>query len=90
MLKCSHRNFYGNQQKRYECPAQSPAGRTGCRSHVQRSGRSWILYPAIAQGEYAAVKTYAPVAEKFPEVESVKNDEKRHGDTVKGLLKEEQ
>ncbi|WP_231365108.1 demethoxyubiquinone hydroxylase family protein [Treponema bryantii] len=46
----------------------------------------WILYPAIAQGEYVAVKTYAPVAEKFPEVESVKNDEKRHGDTVKGLL----
>lgn len=31
----------------------------------------WILYPAIAQGEYAAVKTYAPVAEKFPEVEMV-------------------
>ncbi len=26
----------------------------------------------------------------FPEVESVKNDEKRHGDIVKGLLKEEQ
>ena len=46
-----------------------------------------ILYPAIAQGEYAAVKTYAPVAEKFPEVESVRNDEKRHGDTVNGLLK---
>ena len=38
------------------------------------------------QGEYAAVKTYAPVAEKFSDVESVKNDEKRHGDTVKGLL----
>ena len=50
----------------------------------------WILYPAIAQGEYAAVKTYAPVAEKFLEVESVKNDEKRHGDTVKGLLTKEQ
>lgn len=31
----------------------------------------WILYPAITQGEYAAVKTYAPVAEKFPEVEMV-------------------
>ena len=29
----------------------------------------------------------SPVAEKFPEIESVKNDEKRHGDTVKGLLK---
>ncbi|WP_191014505.1 ferritin family protein [Treponema zioleckii] len=49
-----------------------------------------ILYSAIAQGEYAAVKNYAPVAEKFPEVESVKNDEKRHGDTVKGLLHKEQ
>ena len=46
----------------------------------------WILYPAIAQGEYAGVQTFAPVAEKFPQVESVKNDEKRHGDTVKGLL----
>ena len=79
--------FYRNQQKKYESPAQGPAGRTGCRSHVQGSGRRWILYPAIAQGEYAAVKTYAPVAENFPEVESVKNDEKRHGDTVKGLLK---
>lgn len=50
----------------------------------------WILYPAIAQGEYSAVKNYVPVAEKFPEVESVKNDEKRHGDTVKGLLNKEQ
>lgn len=46
-----------------------------------------ILYPAIAQGEYAAVKSYTPVAQKFPEVESVRNDEKRHGDIVKGLLK---
>ncbi len=25
--------------------------------------------------------------EKFPEVEAVKNDEKRHGDTVRSLLK---
>ena len=90
MLKCRRRKFYGNQQKRYENPAQISTGRTGCRSHVQCSGRRWILYTAIAQGEYAAVKTYAPVAEKFPEVESVKNDEKRHGDTVKGLLNEEQ
>ena len=90
MLKCPCKDYYGNQQKRYESPAQISTGGTGCRSHVQRSGRSLILYPAIAQGEYAAVKTYAPVSEKFPEVESVKNDEKRHGDTVKGLLKEEQ
>lgn len=40
--------------------------------------------------EYAAIKTYAPVAEKFPEVENVKNVEKRHGNTVKGLLNKEQ
>lgn len=86
MLKCRIRKFYGNQQKKYENSVEISTGRTGCRSHVQRSGRRWILYPAIAQGEYAAVKNYAPVAEKFPEVESVKNDEKRHGDTVKGLL----
>ena len=29
---------------------------------------------------------YGPVAEKFPEIESVKNDEIRHGEMVKGLL----
>lgn len=44
------------------------------------------LYPVIAKFEYDAVNTYAPVAEKFPEVESVRNDEKRHGDTVSALL----
>ena len=44
------------------------------------------LYPIIAKFEYGAVHTYAPVAEKFPEVESVKNDEHRHGDTVMALL----
>lgn len=45
------------------------------------------LYPIIARFEYAAVNTYAPVAESFPEVQSVKADEKRHGDTVMALLK---
>lgn len=45
------------------------------------------LYPIIAKSEYSAVDTYKPIAEKFPEIESVKNDEKRHGDTVLGLLK---
>ena len=45
-----------------------------------------ILYPQIARFEYAAVKTYAPVAERFPTVESVKNDEKRHGDVLLSLL----
>lgn len=44
------------------------------------------LYPLIAKGEYAAVKTYKLVVERFPEVKSVQNDEKRHGDVVMGLL----
>lgn len=44
------------------------------------------LYLKIAEGEYKAAQNYAPVAEKFPEIESVKNDEKRHGDMVKSLL----
>lgn len=44
------------------------------------------LYPLIAKGEYDAQKRYQPVAERFPEVESVKNDEQRHGDTVLALL----
>ncbi len=44
------------------------------------------LYPIIAQREYDAAKKYESVAARFPEVESVKNDEQRHGDTVLGLL----
>lgn len=44
------------------------------------------LYPLIAKGEYAAAENYAPVAEKFPVIESVRKDETRHGDTVAGLL----
>ena len=44
------------------------------------------LYPIIANGEYAADKTYGPLAEIFTEVQEVKSDEKRHGDTVMGLL----
>lgn len=44
------------------------------------------LYPIIAKFEYNAVNTYAPVAACHPEVQSVKDDEKRHGDTVMALL----
>ena len=44
------------------------------------------LYPIIARGEYSAVKKYEAVAARFPEVESVKADEQRHGDTVLALL----
>ena len=44
------------------------------------------LYPLIAKGEYDAAKTYEPVAKRFPSVQSVKADEKRHGDTVLALL----
>ncbi len=45
------------------------------------------LYPMIAKGEYDAEQGYISVADKFPEVESVKNDEHRHGDMVLDLLK---
>lgn len=44
------------------------------------------FYPLIARGEYSAERSYGPVAAKYPEVESVRADEKRHGDTVAGLL----
>lgn len=44
------------------------------------------LYPLIAQGEYAAAKTYQPVAQQYPQVQRVKADEKRHGDLVSSLL----
>ena len=46
-----------------------------------------LLYPLIAEGEYAAVKKYAAFLADFPEVKSVQADEKRHGDEVKALLK---
>ncbi|MBR1649740.1 MAG: rubrerythrin [Lachnospiraceae bacterium] len=46
-----------------------------------------ILYPFIAIGEYIAIPKYEKLMKEFPELESVKNDEKRHGDTVLSLLK---
>ena len=46
------------------------------------------LYPLIARGEYNAENAYTPIAEKYPEAQSVKADEKRHGDTVLALLQE--
>ena len=44
------------------------------------------LYPIIAKFEYGAADTYAPVAGNYPEVQSVKDDEKRHGDAVTELI----
>ncbi|MBO7470275.1 MAG: rubrerythrin [Bacteroidaceae bacterium] len=44
------------------------------------------LYRMIAKGEYDAAVGYEHLIEDFPEVESVKNDEKRHGDIVSALL----
>ena len=46
-----------------------------------------ILYPLIARFEYAAIPGYEERMKDYPEVESVKDDEKRHGDTLIGLLK---
>ena len=44
------------------------------------------LYKMIAKGEYDAAIGYEHLIKDFPEVESVKNDEKRHGDIFSGLL----
>ena len=44
------------------------------------------LYKIIAKGEYDAATNYEHLIADFPEVESVKNDEHRHGDIVSGLL----
>ena len=46
-----------------------------------------VLYPIIASQEYAAAKKYVALVNIFPDVESVMNDETRHGDLVNGLLK---
>lgn len=45
------------------------------------------LYPIIAGKEYDAKEKYEPVAARFPEAESVKQDEQRHGDMVLALLR---
>ena len=45
-----------------------------------------ILYPVIAKFEYDAATGYEHLVPDFPEVASVRDDETRHGDTVKALL----
>lgn len=44
------------------------------------------VFKLMSDGEYRAVRTYAPVVKEFPEVESVQSDEQRHGDILKNLL----
>ena len=44
------------------------------------------LYKLIAKGEYDAAVGYEHLIADFPDVERVKNDEKRHGDMVSALL----
>ncbi len=46
------------------------------------------VYPIIAKSEYGAAKNYEALLPRFPETESVKNDETRHGDMVLALLQE--
>ena len=46
-----------------------------------------VLYPIIAKQEYAAADKYKNIVSLFQDVESVMNDETRHGDIVNGLLK---
>ena len=44
------------------------------------------LYRMIAKGEYDTAVGYEHLIIDFPEVENVRNDEKRHGDIVSALL----
>ncbi len=46
-----------------------------------------ILYPLMARFEYDAIPKYRALERDFPELESVINDEKRHGDTLHELAK---
>lgn len=46
-----------------------------------------ILYPLIARFEYDAIPKYRALERDFPELGSVMNDEKRHGDTLNELVK---
>lgn len=45
------------------------------------------LYRMIAKGEYDAAVGYEHLIIDFPEVENVRNDEKRHGNIVSALLR---
>lgn len=44
------------------------------------------LYPKIVQGEYDAGKSYEPLIRQYPQIESIAEDEQRHGERIKGLL----
>lgn len=46
-----------------------------------------LAYPIIAHFEYSAISGYEKLVKDYPEVVSVKNDEKRHGDTIRALAK---
>ena len=45
-----------------------------------------LLINIISEAEYSAWKTYEPVVEMFAEVDSVRNDERRHGDILRDYL----
>ncbi|UKK49973.1 rubrerythrin [Prevotella sp. E13-17] len=44
------------------------------------------LYRMMADGEYKAAVGYEHLIAEYPEVESVKNDEHRHGNILSGLI----
>ena len=44
------------------------------------------MFKIIANNEYSAYDTYAPWIEKFPEIEAVRADEKKHGDMATEII----
>lgn len=46
-----------------------------------------VIFFAMYKGEYAGGNGYKPYIEEYPEFEPMMNDEYRHGDTFKNLMK---
>lgn len=44
------------------------------------------IFKTVSDAEYAGYDMYTPYLEKFPSIADVREDEKRHGDTMKELL----
>lgn len=46
-----------------------------------------VIFFAMYKGEYAGGNGYKPLVNEYPEFEEMMNDEYRHGDTFKKLMK---
>ncbi len=42
-------------------------------------------FTIVSSGEYDSVNSYQPLVSKYPDIQEIMNDEKRHGDLMKNL-----